>query len=154
MPLTKSELEAFLNQPRMAHLATSSTDGKPRVSPIWYAYQDGCFYFTTRLGRLKGRHLQRNPEVAISIASEARPYRAVCAFGKTELVRKDRDMWLERISARYGEQEGREWLSEAVKQEGRVVFKLQPKRIMSWDYGRDDAERQERGESMATKLIS
>jgi hypothetical protein len=48
------------------------------------------------------------------------------------------------------EQEGRSWLSEAVKQDGRVVFKLQPDRVLSWDYGRDDAERQEKGESMVT----
>ena len=120
------------------------------MNPIWYVYQDGCFYFTTRLGRVKGRHLQRNPRVAISIANEDRPYRAVCAFGKAQLVQRDRDKWLERISTRYGEQEGREWLREAVKQDGRVVFRVQPERIMSWDYGRDDAERQERGESMAT----
>jgi len=151
MPLTKSELTAFLSEPRMAHLATASAQGKPRVSPIWYVYEDGCFYFTTRLGRLKGNYIQRNSHVAISIASEDRPYRAVCAFGTAKLVQNGRDKWLERISTRYGEREGREWLNEAVKQEGRVVFKLQPDRVMSWDYGRGDAERQEEGESMATE---
>ena len=152
MPLEKSELTAFLSQPRMAHLATSSLDGKPRVSPIWYVYEDGAFYFTTQLDRVKGTHIQRNPHVAVSIASDDRPYRAVCAFGTARLVQKDRDKWLERISTRYGEREGREWLSEAVKQEGRVVFKLQPDRLMSWNYGRGDAERQDRGESMATRI--
>jgi len=102
----------------MAHLATTSTHAKPRVSPIWYVYEDGCFYFTTRLGRLKNTHIQANSHVALSIASDERPYRAVCAFGTAQLVQKDRDKWLQRISTRYGEREGREWLSEAVKQEG------------------------------------
>jgi PPOX class probable F420-dependent enzyme len=152
MPLSKAELVAFLNEPRMAHLATSSSKGKPRVSPIWYVYEGGCFYFTTRLKRLKANHIQRNPQVALSIASDARPYRAVCAFGAAQRVQRDRDKWLERISTRYGEREGREWLNEAVKQEGRLVFKLQPERIVSWNYGRDDAERQDRGESMATPV--
>jgi PPOX class probable F420-dependent enzyme len=151
MPLTKSELETFLAEPRMAHLATVSRQGSPRVSPIWYVYEGGCFYFTSRLGRVKSDHIQANSHVALSIATDNRPYRAVCAFGTAKLVQKDRDHWLEWISTRYGKREGREWLSEAVKQDGRVVFKLQPDRIMSWDYGRDDAERQERGESMATK---
>ena len=150
MPLTKLELAAFLGEPRMAHLATASKTGKPRVSPIWYVYEDGCFYFTTRLRWVKGRQIQRNSHVALSVASDERPYRAVCAFGTAHLVQKDRDKWLERISTRYGEREGREWLSEAVRQKGRVLFKLQPDRIMSWDYGRGDAERQENGESMAT----
>jgi PPOX class probable F420-dependent enzyme len=136
----------------MAHLATSSSDGKPRVSPIWFVYEDGCFYFTSRLGRVKGDHITQNPHVALSVATDERPYRAVCAFGKVRIVEKDRDKWLERISTRYGDQQGREWLEEAVKQEGRVVFKLQPDKIMSWNYGRNDAERQERGESMATNV--
>jgi len=150
MPLTKPELVAFLAEPRMAHLATASEDGNPRVSPIWYVYEDGCFYFTSRRGRVKTDHILGHPHVALSVASDDRPYRAVCAFGKARPVQKDRDKWLERISTRYGEQEGREWLSEAVKQQGRYVFRLQPDRIMSWNYGRDDAERQDRGESMAT----
>jgi PPOX class probable F420-dependent enzyme len=152
LPLTKPELASFLREPRMAHLATASKQGKPRVSPIWYVYEEGCFYFTTRLGRVKGNHIKRNPHVALSIATDERPYRAVCAFGQAQLVQKDRDKWLERISTRYGEREGREWLREAVKQEGRVVFRLQPDRIISWDYGRGDSERQERGESMITLL--
>jgi uncharacterized protein len=152
MPLTKSELAVFLNEPRMAHLATTSRTGKPRVSPIWYVFEDGCFYFTTRLGRVKSNHIQHNAQVALSIATDDRPYRAVCAFGTAQLVQKDRDKWLEKISTRYGDREGREWLREAEKQQGRVVFKVQPGRVLSWNYGRDDDERQERGESMTTVL--
>ena len=152
MPLTKSELLSFLRKTRIAHLATASKDGRPRVSPIWYAYEGGCFYFTTRLGRVKSNQIKRNPHVALSVATDERPYRAVCAFGRVRLVRKGRDKWLERISTRYGKREGKEWLEEAVRQRGRVVFKLQPDRITSWDYGRGDAERQERGVSMATKV--
>ena len=152
MPLTKSELLAFLNEPRMAHLATSSPRGMPRVTPIWFVYERGCFYFTTRLGRVKSNHIQLNPHVALSVATDERPYRAVAAFGRATLVEENRDKWLERISFRYGEQEGRVWLEEAVRQNGKVVFKLQPDRIISWHYGRNDAERQERGESMATSV--
>ena len=152
MPLTKVELNIFLNEPRMAHLATTSVHGKPRVSPIWFVYDNGCFYFTSRLGRVKSNHIRRNPNVALSVATDNRPYRAVCAWGTALPVEKDRDRWLERISTRYGEHEGREWLSEAVRQKGRVVFKLQPERIISWHYGRGDGERQDRGESMATSV--
>ena len=151
MPLTKSELSEFLSEPRMAHLATSSSKGKPRVSPIWFVYDQGCFYFTTRFGRIKSKHIQQNPNIALSVATDERPYRAVCAFGKAQLVEKDRNKWLERISFRYGEEEGRSWLNKAVKQNGRFVFKLHPDRVLSWHYGRDDAERQEKGESMVTR---
>jgi PPOX class probable F420-dependent enzyme len=150
MPLTKTELKEFLSEPRLAHLATSFANGRPRVSPIWYVFDNGVFYFTTRSKRLKGRHIQNNPAVALSVASDERPYRAVCAFGRASIVKEDRDSWLEKISVRYGEREGREWLAEAVKQPDRVVLMLKPDRVLTWHYGRDDDERQERGESMAT----
>lgn len=134
----------------MAHLATVSKKGKPRVNPIWYAYQNGIFYFTTRLGRLKGQHMKSNPAIALSIATDIGPYVAVCAFGNAQVLKENRDDWLKKISFRYGEEEGKEWLAEAVKQPDRVVMMLKPERVLSWDYGRGDSERQERGESMAT----
>ena len=120
------------------------------MSPIWYAYETGIFYFTTRLGRLKGEQVKRNPAVALSIASDVRPYVAVCAFGNAQVLKENRDDWLKKISFRYGEEEGKEWLTEAVKQPDRVVMVLKPDRVLSWDYGRGDSERQEKGESMAT----
>ncbi len=135
----------------MAHLATVSKKGKPRVNPIWYTYQNGIFYFTTRIGRLKGQHMKSNPAVALSIATDIRPYVAVCVFGNAQVLKDNRDDWLKKISFRYGEEEGNEWLVEAVKQPDRVVMMLKPERVLSWDYGRGDSERQEKGESMATQ---
>jgi PPOX class probable F420-dependent enzyme len=150
MPLSKSQLKVFLDEPRIAHLATSSKTGNPRVSPIWYLYENGVFYFTTRLGRVKGKHIQENRKVALSIATDQRPYRAVCAFGKALIVKDNRDEWLERISFRYGKRQGKSWLAGAVKQPDRVVMMLRPERILSWHYGRGDSLRQDKGESMAT----
>jgi nitroimidazol reductase NimA-like FMN-containing flavoprotein (pyridoxamine 5'-phosphate oxidase superfamily) len=120
------------------------------VSPIWYVYENGVFYFSTRLGRLKWQQIKRNPSVSLSIATDDRPYRAVTAFGKAVIVREEREKWLERISFRYGAEEGKEWLARAITQPDRVVVMLKPDRLLSWDYGRDDSARQERGESMAT----
>lgn len=150
MPLSKSELKDFLDEPRLAHLATVSRSGRPRASPIWYVYEDGAFYFTTRRGRLKGKHIQQNSRVALSIATDERPYRAVCAFGRAVIVNENRDGWLEKISSRYGRDEGKTWLAGAIKQPDRVVMMLKPERILSWHYGRGDSSQQDKGESMAT----
>ncbi len=136
----------------MAHLATVSRSGKPRVSPIWFAFDSGLFYFTTRLGRVKGKHLRQNSRAALSIASDERPYRAVCAFGKVAVVDENREIWLERISLRYGQDEGKEWVANAVKQPDRAVMVLKPERILSWHYGRGDSARQDEGESMITPI--
>jgi len=150
LPLSKIELKALLDEPRLAHLATSSRNGKTRVTPIWYVYNDGIFYFTTRLGRLKGKQIQKNPEVALSIATDERPYRAVCAFGNATVVTGNREKWLERISFRYGEDEGKSWLAHALMQPDRVVMMIKPERVLSWHYGRGDSSRQDEGRSMAT----
>lgn len=151
MPLTKNEIKALLSERRLAHLATVGRSGKPHVSPIWIEFEDGEFYFTTRLSRVKGRDMQRNPYAAISIATDERPYKAVLAVGKAELVKEKRDEWLRRISTKYGEAEGLRWLAHALKESDRVVMRLKPERLLSWDYGRGDARRQDQGESMSTE---
>ncbi len=151
MPLLKSELKRFLAKPRIAHIATASPHGKPRVNPIWYAYDKGCFYLTTRMGRVKGQHILKNPHVALSIANETPPYVAVCAFGIAEIVKEGRDEWLMKIASRYGEKEAKKWFPRAINQSDRVVLMIKPTRILSWHYGRGDSARQDRGESMSTK---
>ncbi|MBA3552672.1 MAG: pyridoxamine 5'-phosphate oxidase family protein [Actinobacteria bacterium] len=148
MPLTPEELDVFLAQPRLCHFATLDADRAPRVRPLWYLWRDGTFWFTTRLeSRHTGRDVVRGPSVAISIASEDRPYRAVLAHGRIEVTGKDEALLLA-ISTRYGEEQGRAWTRSAMKQDDRTVLRMVPERLLSWDYGRGDSERQERGESM------
>jgi nitroimidazol reductase NimA-like FMN-containing flavoprotein (pyridoxamine 5'-phosphate oxidase superfamily) len=113
-------------------------------------YENGVFYFTTRLGRLKGKHIEQNSRVALSIATEERPYRAVYAFGKGAIVKENRHEWLEKISFRYGRDEVKTWLAGAVKQPDRVVIMLKPERVLSWHCGRGDSSRQDSGESVAS----
>jgi len=37
MPLSDEDLQEFLDAPRLAHFATVSGGGRPRVRPLWYA---------------------------------------------------------------------------------------------------------------------
>ena len=144
MPLSPAELEAFLAEPRLAHFATVSRDGGARVRPLWYLYEDGVFWFTTRLEvRWTGADIASSGNAAVSIASEDRPYRAVLARGPVEVWSDDRENWLERIAVRYGEEEGRAWLQRALQEPDRVVMRLVPETLVSWDYGKGDTRHQE-----------
>jgi nitroimidazol reductase NimA-like FMN-containing flavoprotein (pyridoxamine 5'-phosphate oxidase superfamily) len=87
--------------------------------------------------------------VAVSVASEERPYRAVVAHGKPEVVGKDEDL-LREISTRYGRREGEAWLRGALKESDRTVLKMVPRRLITWDYGKGDYRRQNEGRSMRT----
>src|SRR2546429_698878 len=83
-----------LAAPRLAHFATVSGDGGPRVRPLWYVYEEGAFWFTTRLeARWTGADVAAGSPVAISIGSEDRPYRAVVARGPAEVWSRDRESW-------------------------------------------------------------
>src|SRR5213078_2627392 len=146
--MTAEEIEAFLAEPRLCAFATVSPDGTPRVRPLWYLWREGIFYFTTRMEvRHTGRDIAAGSGVAVSVASEERPYRAVVARGTPEVVGKDEEL-LRAVSTRYGPREGEAWLRGALAEPDRVALKLVPDTLLSWDYGKGDYRRQNRGQSM------
>jgi PPOX class probable F420-dependent enzyme len=153
MPFQPDELRAFLEDVRLCHWATIGPDGRPRVRPLWYAYADRALWFTTRLeARRTGADVVAGSPVAVSIASEDRPYRAVIAHGTPEVWTDDRDRWLEHIATRYGQAEGRRWLARAVQEPDRVVLRLVPDRVIAWHYGKGDYRRLQQGTSLQVQL--
>jgi PPOX class probable F420-dependent enzyme len=153
MPFQPDELRAFLEDVRLCHWATIGPDGMPRVRPLWYAYADRAFWFTTRLeARRTGADVAAGSPVAVSIASEERPYRAVIAHGTPEVWNEDRDRWLERIATRYGRADGRRWLARALQEPDRVVLRLVPDRVIAWHYGTGDYNRMQKGASLRVEL--
>jgi nitroimidazol reductase NimA-like FMN-containing flavoprotein (pyridoxamine 5'-phosphate oxidase superfamily) len=149
MPMTTEEIDAFLADQRLAHFSTVDERGRPRVRPLWYLWRDGALWFTTRLEhRHTGRDLESGAPVAVSVASDDRPYRAVIARGRAEVVGKDEEL-LFAISSRYGEVAARRWLSSAMKEDDRVVFKVVPETLLAWNYGKGDStHQQDQGISM------
>jgi PPOX class probable F420-dependent enzyme len=153
MPLKGKDLEAFLRESHLAHFATVGPDGKPRVRPLWFCFAEGALWFTTRLeARRTGADVVAGSSVTVSIASEARPYRAVLAHGTPEVWKTDTRRWLERIATRYGEAEGRRWVSGALKEPDRVVLRLVPETVVAWHYGTGDYTRMQKGESLRVTL--
>ena len=135
MTLQGEDLKAFLDETHLCHWATVGPDGRPWVRPLWYLYEDKAFWFTTRTEARRTGADAVGSQVAVSIASEDRPYRAVALQGTPEVWSEDRDAWLERIATRYGDEEGRQWLVRAVEEPDRVVMRLLPHRFIAWDYG-------------------
>jgi PPOX class probable F420-dependent enzyme len=153
MPLAGKELEAFLEESHLAHFATTGPDGRPRVRPFWFCFAEGALWFTTRReARRAGADLDAGSRVAVSIASEERPYRAVLAYGTPEVWEVDRERWLERIATRYGDAEGKRWLAGALREPDRVVLRLAPDHVVAWHYGTGDYTRMQRGGSMRVSL--
>lgn len=137
MPLRGEELKVFLEEIHLCHWATVGPKGEPRVRPLWYLYAEKAFWFTTRTEvRRTGRDIVGGSPAAVSIASEERPYRAVILHGTPEVWTDDRDAWLERIATRYGKAPGLRWLARAMKEPDRVVMRMVPETVITWDYGK------------------
>jgi PPOX class probable F420-dependent enzyme len=138
--MTREEIDAFLAQPRLCHFATVDAEGHPRVRPLWFLWKDGEFWFTTRMeARHTGRDLASSPSVAVSVASEDRPYRAVIAQGKPEVVERTEELLLA-ISTRYDGEAGRRWTAHALREPDRVIMRMTPETLLSWDYSREGTD--------------
>jgi general stress protein 26 len=153
MPMEGSELKAFLEEIRLCHWATVDPEGRPGVRPLWYLYEDRAFWFTTRLeSRRTGTDVASGSSVAVSIASEERPYRAVILHGTPQVWEENREVWLERIATRYGDAEGRRWLPGALQEPDRVVLRLVPDTMITWNYARGDYHLMQTGTSLRADL--
>ncbi len=133
----------------MGHIAVIR-HGSPHVTPIWIYYEKGLFYFTTRLTRVKGRAIMKDGAVAISIATNDRPYKAIVIEGKAKVIEENKWELMRKISTKYGKDEGERWLQYSKGERDRVAMVVEPKRILSWHYGRGDYKKQNEGGSMET----
>ena len=122
-PLSKSEREAFLQQPGiLCRIATVQPSGAPHVTPIWFIYEHGAIWVTPRAESVWLDHLRGDPRVALTIDDQEHPYRKVTVEGTAELVHDlgEDDTWRDqyrRIAQRYVPPEGAErYIQETIDQ--------------------------------------
>src|SRR6478672_3038939 len=72
----------FLNEKHFAALATINEDGTPQQTVVWYELQGDRIMMNTRAGRLKERHLKRDPRISLCIEDE---YTYLFLKGRVEL---------------------------------------------------------------------
>lgn len=141
--MTKSEMDAFLNKPNVARLATISKDGSPHVSPVWYSWYDESLFVVLGETRLHTSNLRRDSRVSVIIDKDERPPKrtlkvgamGVIMNGKTQLIRDAKllDKVVKMNLERYLGKGNKEY-SKLVRAEKRVVMKLKPSKIRAWDF--------------------
>lgn len=119
-------------------LATLDEDGYPRITPLWFLWEDGVFYMTSVEGRRHLRNLQRDPRASICIDTEeregpagARRTRRVTAKGLVELRPDTDDDWTARITRKYVSGAEGEALARRRGSVARVVILLRPTRLVA-----------------------
>ena len=92
------ELRSFLDGLRYAVLATHDPDGNISLTPIWFLFDDDCFYFASSSKSRKVRNVERSSSASVVVdAREPGKERWVSASGSVEVLR---DREAESINAR------------------------------------------------------
>jgi PPOX class probable F420-dependent enzyme len=134
--LTPTEQTEFLRQPRKAALATIGKDGFPHVVAMNYLAKDGVVYMTSYGKAQKVLNIRRNPKVAVLVESgqSYAELRGVMIRGGCELI-EEAEAVARTMRELAGEQPGgaapRAAAGSAPK---RVVLKITPQKISSWDH--------------------
>jgi PPOX class probable F420-dependent enzyme len=102
--MTEDQIREFLAfGTRTAKVATVAGDGRPHVMPVWFVLDGEELVFTTGRDTLKGRHLRREPRIALCVDDDQPPFAFVSVRGRARLIEEADDLldWATRIAERY-----------------------------------------------------
>ncbi len=63
----RSDVRAFLDEPRFGVLATINNDGSPQQTVMWYQFRGDTVMMNTKRGRKKDRNLLRDGRASLCI---------------------------------------------------------------------------------------
>ena len=134
--LSHGEQATFFAEHRKAALATIDADGYPHLVAMTYGIKDGAFYMTSYAKAQKVLNIQRNPKVSLMIESGGKydELKGVMIRGVCDIIEGEdavRDAW-DVISGLSGRR--RTEVNDSAGK--RVVLKLTPLRIVSWDHSK------------------
>jgi len=137
--LTPEEQTAFLKDTRKVSLATIGKDGYPHLVAMNYIAIDGVIYMSSYGKAQKVLNIRRNPKVAV-MAESGRNYsqlRGVMIRGECDLL-EDRAS-VEKYMGAIRQRDTGEAAIPAMPEQivtKRVILKVVPKTITSWDHSK------------------
>jgi PPOX class probable F420-dependent enzyme len=130
-----SMVGSFLGERRYAVLATHERDGGIHLTPIWFLFEDDCFYFASSSGSRKVKNVERNSSASVVVdAREPGRERWVSASGLVEILREGEAQSINtRVRRRYLAPEALDGPIEAeLKASDDVTLRLVPTAWRSW----------------------
>jgi PPOX class probable F420-dependent enzyme len=127
------DLGGFLDEPRVAVLATLRGDGSVLLSPVWHEWRDGGFHVWVGAEDVKARHLRRDPRASVVVAESEPPLRGVEVRAEARLVEDDVAETAVRIASRYiGQEKGAAYVRSLGTDD--VIIRLEPGDLRVWDF--------------------
>lgn len=106
-------------------LATTTEDGSPQVSPVWFNSDGDYIYINSVEGRLKDRNMRARPQVALTIMNLDAPYRYILLRGKIiEITTVGADAHIHALSHKHM---GKDW--DIPEGQIRYIYKFQPEKV-------------------------
>jgi PPOX class probable F420-dependent enzyme len=116
--------QRLLNPPVFAILSTAAPSGTVQSSVIWVRTDGDDILFSTIVGRLKTRNMQRNPRVSLCAYDPADPYRYVEVRGTVTFTEKGGVELIDELSRAY---DGKPWRVRPA--ETRLVVRVTPTKM-------------------------
>ena len=139
--MTDEEVRTFLEQSRVATMATVGPEGQPHLVAMWYAVLDGVIWFETKARSQKAVNLGRDPRITVLVES-GHTYdtlKGVSLEGRATVVDDADALWAvgvsvwERYNGPYTE-ELRPFVEMMLTK--RVAVRVDVERTRSWDHAK------------------
>lgn len=148
--MSKAEIGRFLMQGTFTgKLGTIKKDGSSHVVPFWFVLdnrnsrgQIGDIILTTGDTSVKAQNIQRDNRVSICVDDQMPPFSFVTIFGSAKIQpykQKEVLKWATKIAERYMGKDNAEAYGKRNSEEGLVLVRIKPTRIIaekdiaSWD---------------------
>ena len=137
--MTPEEIDAFVAEKHTLSIATVNRDGSIHMVAMWYGFLEGEIAFTSKAKAQKVVNLRRNPNITVMV-EEGEAYNELVGVqirGTGEIVEDPERMFeagvsvFERHTGPYTEERRKNVESLLYK---RVVIKVNPVKIASWDH--------------------
>jgi PPOX class probable F420-dependent enzyme len=132
--MSQAELRGFLQAgTRTMHVATIGRNGRSHIAPVWFVLDGDDLVFTTWHASAKGKHLQRDPHLAVSIDDERPPYAFVVIEGTAKITTDPADLrrWATAIAARYMGVDKADDYGKRNGVEGELLVRVTPDKVIS-----------------------
>ena len=119
--LTDNQARLFTDK-NFAVVATVGPDGSPQSSVVWIDWDGENVVFNTTRPRAKGRNLERDPRVSVTVFDHGNPYRYVEVTGDAVLEDEGANEHINDLSHKY---RGEDYPDP----NGRVIVRVRPKQV-------------------------
>jgi PPOX class probable F420-dependent enzyme len=127
------DLGGFLDEPRVAVMATLRRDGSVQLSPVWHEWRDGGFNVWVGADDIKARHLRRDPRLTILVAGSEPPLKGVELRGEGRFIEEAVMDTAVRIATRYvGREEAKRYVGTLAGED--VIVRIEPGALRVWDF--------------------